>query len=183
MEGTVVRPARAADAAQIALVHVRSWQAAYRGLLPQSYLDGLDPAQRVTRWRLALSAAPVSRGGVLVADDGEQLLGFVDYSASRDADISRDGDTGRAQVGEVNALYLLPAAWGRGVGRLLMEAALARLTQAGFAQATLWVLDTNARARRFYAAGGWSADGAVKCDDSRGFPITQLRYRKSLSPA
>jgi GNAT superfamily N-acetyltransferase len=111
------------------------------------------------------------------------LLGFVDYSASRDDDTRRDGDAGPAPVGEVNALYLLPAAWGRGVGRLLMEAALARLTQAGFAQATLWVLDTNARARRFYAAGGWSADGAVKRDDSRGFPITQLRYRKSLIPA
>jgi ribosomal protein S18 acetylase RimI-like enzyme len=176
MDGTVIRPARTADAAQIALVHVRSWQGAYRGLLPQSYLDGLDPAQRATRWQLALAAPRLSRSGVLVADDGGKLLGFVDYSASRDGDADRD------QVGEVNALYLVPAAWGGGAGRLLMDAALARLTAAGFAQATLWVLDTNARARRFYDAGGWSADGAVKHDDSRGFPIRQLRYRKSLAP-
>jgi GNAT superfamily N-acetyltransferase len=176
MEGTVIRPARAADAAQIALVHVRSWQGAYHGLLPQSYLDGLDPAQRASRWRLALATPRLIRAGVLVAEAGGKLLGFVDYSASR------DGDADREQVGEVNALYLEPAAWGSGAGRLLMDAALARLTAAGFAQATLWVLDSNARARRFYDAGGWTADGAVKHDDSRGFPIRQLRYRKSLLP-
>ena len=107
---------------------------------------------------------------------GGKLVGFVDYSASR------DGDADREQVGEVNALYLEPEAWGSGAGRLLMDAALARLTAAGFAQATLWVLDSNARARRFYEAGGWTADGAVKHDDSRGFPIRQVRYRKSLVP-
>ena len=55
MERTVIRAARAADAEQIALVHVWSWQSAYRGLMPQAPLDGLDPAQRVGRWELVLA--------------------------------------------------------------------------------------------------------------------------------
>jgi ribosomal protein S18 acetylase RimI-like enzyme len=174
MEGTVIRAARGTDAAQIAVVHVQSWQGAYRGLLPQPYLDGLDPAQRVGRWERLLAEAGVGRTGVLVAEDGGALLGFASYSPSRD----RDANPGR--VGEVSAIYLLPNAWGQGVGRRLMDAALAGLAEAGFAQVTLWVLDSNVRARRFYEAGGWSADGAVQLDESRGFPITQVRYRRSL---
>jgi hypothetical protein len=62
-----------------------------------------------------------------------------------------------------------------------MNAALGRLAEAGFTEATLWALDSNVRARRFYEAGGWSADGALKNDESRGFPMTEVRYHKSLS--
>jgi GNAT superfamily N-acetyltransferase len=173
MDGTVIRSARVADAAQIAVVHVRSWQGAYRGLLPQAYLDGLDADQRVGRWERSLAGAG-GRAGVLVADAGGTLLGFVSYSPSRDSDM------GQGLAGEIGAIYLLPSAWSKGVGRRLMNAALTCLAAADFAQVTLWVLDSNVRARRFYEAGGWSADGAQKLDESRGFPISQVRYRRSL---
>ena len=36
-----LRPAEPDDAMEVARVHVRSWQAGYRGLLPDAYLDGL----------------------------------------------------------------------------------------------------------------------------------------------
>ena len=175
MDGTVIRAARVADAAQIAVVHVRSWQGAYRGLLPQAYLDGLDPAQRVGRWERSLAEGEAGHAGVLVADDGGALLGFASYSSSRDS----DADPG--WVGEIGAIYLLPSVWGNGVGRRLMDAALLCLAEAEFVQVTLWVLDSNVRARRFYAAGGWFADGTQKLDESRGFPIAQVRYRRSLT--
>jgi len=51
-----------------------------------------------------------------------------------------------------------------------MSSALTHLADAGYVQAALWVLDSNARARRFYAKGGWAEDGTVKQDDSYGFP-------------
>ena len=41
-----IRPATLADTEGIGLAHVRSWQSAYRGKMPQDYLDGLDPAVR-----------------------------------------------------------------------------------------------------------------------------------------
>ena len=173
MDGTVIREARVADVPQIAVVHVRSWQGAYRGLLPQVYLDGLHPAQRVEQWERLL--AEVNDGvGVLVADEGGDLLGFVAYSASR------DGDVAPRRVGEIDAIYLRPSAWGQGIGRRLMRAGLARLAAAKFEQATLWVLDSNVRARRFYEAGGWVADGARKVDESHGFPIAEVRYQRAL---
>jgi ribosomal protein S18 acetylase RimI-like enzyme len=169
-----IRAARMKDIPEIAAVHVRSWQAAYRGLLPQAYLDGLDPSQRIGQWERSLSAADWSDGGTLVADAGGRLPGFVSYGPARDD----DADSRRA--GEIYAIYLVPAAWDEGIGRQLMAAALDRLGEAGFDQVTLWVLDSNARARRFYEAGGWLADGAAKRDDSFGVPMTEVRYRRSL---
>jgi GNAT superfamily N-acetyltransferase len=202
MDGTIIRAAHVDDAAHIAVVHARSWQGAYQGLLPQAYLDGLDPAQRVGRWERSLAEVDAghagadagraddagrtgdagragvedraARAGILVADVAGDLLGFASYSPSRDS----DADPGR--VGEIGAIYLLPSAWGKGIGRQLMDATLACLATAGFTQVTLWVLDSNVRARRFYEAGGWSADGGQKLDESRGFPITQVRYRRSF---
>jgi GNAT superfamily N-acetyltransferase len=174
MGGVDIRAARMQDVPQIAVVHVRSWQAAYRGLLPQAYLDALDPAQRVSQWERIVPAAGRAGGGTLVAEAGGRLCGFVSYGPAR------DDDAGSRRAGEIYAIYLTPAAWGEGTGRQLMAAALGRLGEAGFGEVILWVLDSNARARRFYEAGGWLDDGAVKHDDSFGVPVTEVRYRRSL---
>ncbi len=61
-----------------------------------------------------------------------------------------------------------------------MATAVAELVRLGYANAILWVLDTNDRARRFYALAGWEQDGANKTDGSRGFDITEVRYRTTL---
>jgi ribosomal protein S18 acetylase RimI-like enzyme len=169
-----IRPARMEDVLEIAAVHVRSWQAAYRGLLPQAYLDGLDLGQRIGQWERSLSAADWSHGRTLVVDAGGRLSGFVSYGPAR------DDDAGSRRAAEIYAIYLVPAAWDKGIGRQLMAAALGRLGEAGFDQVILWVLDSNVRARRFYEAGGWLADGVAKRDDSLGVPMTEMRYRRPL---
>ena len=50
MSDVVIRLAVGSDGSQIGLVHVRTWQATYRGLLPQPFLDGLDAAKRRKYW-------------------------------------------------------------------------------------------------------------------------------------
>jgi GNAT superfamily N-acetyltransferase len=174
MSEPAVRPATVADADEIAAVHVRSWQAAYRGLMPQEYLDGLDPALRAERWRRNLAAADWSRSGVLVVTAGAGIAGFAGYWPTRDE------DDDPARTGEVTAIYLHPHAWGQGLGRQLMTATLQNLAGAGYRDATLWVLRDNVRARRFYAGAGWAGDGAAKTDDSDGFPLLEVRYRRPL---
>ncbi|MDR0342291.1 MAG: GNAT family N-acetyltransferase [Nocardiopsaceae bacterium] len=169
-----IRPARDDDAAQLGVVHVLSWQAAYRGLLPQDFLDGLDPARRARYWERALGEAADQRYGLLVADAGDRLAGFAHFCPSRDEDADP------ARTGELSSIYLLPESWGRGVGRQLMAAALAGLARAGYGQATLWVLDSNDRARRFYRVAGWAVDGAVKEEEGPGFTLTEVRYRRPL---
>jgi ribosomal protein S18 acetylase RimI-like enzyme len=61
-----------------------------------------------------------------------------------------------------------------------MAEAVRRLSDAGFREATLWVLETNDRARRFYEAVGWSLDGQRRVDESYGFALAEVRYRRSL---
>ena len=169
-----VRQARAGDAKAIAAVHVRSWQAAYRGMMRQDYLDGLDPAQREALWDSVLAENAWPRAGVLVLEDQATVAGFASFCPTRDQ------DEDPARVAEITAIYLMPITWGIGAGRQLMTAALDVLAAADYRQATLWVLDSNWRARRFYHAGGWQADGTVKTDDRRGFPLTEVRYRRLL---
>jgi GNAT superfamily N-acetyltransferase len=89
-------------------------------------------------------------------------------------------DDGREPIGEVAAIYLASDSWGKGFGRELMNAALAHLSGAGYVQATLWVLDTNCRARSFYEKAGFTVDGAVKLDDRGSFELREVRYRRSL---
>jgi RimJ/RimL family protein N-acetyltransferase len=172
----LVRAAQVEDVAQIADVHVRSWQAAYAGLMPQSYLDSLSPAQRVPGWTRTIQDRDASRGGTLVAtENGDRVVGFAHIRECRDDDCAPD------RVGEVWAIYLEPRVWGTGAGRALMTAALGLLTELGYLQVTLWVLDGNARARRFYEAAGFHPDGAVKEDDRSGFALCEVRYRKELA--
>ena len=158
----------------IAIVHVRSWQAAYRGLVPQDYLDSLDAEQRRPVWERIVGEAEWPRAGTLVAEEGKNVVGFASICPAR------DDDKEPANAGELAAIYLLPEAWGKGLGRELMISALSALSDAGFGEATLWVLDTNSRARRFYEAAGWHADGAVKQDARRGFVLNEVRYRRAL---
>ncbi len=167
-----VRPARVSDAEALAIIHVRAWQAAYRRLVPQEYLDGLDPTQRQEGWERRIRSAQPPAGTSVLEHDVEGVIGFVNVSPSRDQ------DTDPVVVGEINAVYLLPEHWRRGGGTILMNAALRRLADAGFREAVLWVLETNEAARRFYEGGGWQADGSVKADDSRGFPLVEVRYRR-----
>ena len=88
--------------------------------------------------------------------------------------------TAQSPSARVAAIYLSSDSWGKGFGRELMNAALAHLAGAGYSHVTLWVLDTNARARAFYAKAGFTADGAVKVDDRGSFQLREVRYRRPL---
>ncbi|MBK1784539.1 GNAT family N-acetyltransferase [Prauserella cavernicola] len=163
------RPAGPADAGAIGRVHVNSWRSAYAGLP----LQGLSITQRQDRWRELLVGDEL-RANVLVLVDGGSVVGFACAGPSRDADA-------RPDTGELMSLYLDPAAWGRGFGRMLHDDALALLRSAGNRTATLWVLNSNARARRFYEKAGWRADGATKMDTiAGGPPLTEVRYAGAL---
>ncbi len=170
-----VRAATAADAVAIATIHVRSWQAAYRGLLPQSYLDGLDPLERREQWETILEDRRWPGTGTLVLVEDDIVIGFAAISASRDDDVDRFA------VGELQTLYLTPGVWRRGGGSLLLLAVQSHLGRAGFTEASAWVLETNARARTFYEQHHWRFDGTSKPHDWGTFTVTDVRYRVSLA--
>ncbi|MFB7452384.1 GNAT family N-acetyltransferase [Streptomyces sp. NPDC056194] len=168
-----IREALPEDAAALAAAHVRSWRAAYRGLVPAPYLDALDVDERAGVWRSRLTAP--DRPSVLVAtgDDGR----ITAFSCFRPWP---DGEFTPGSTAELAALYALPEVWGAGVGRALMSATTEALVAAGFRTAALWVFAGNARGRRFYEAAGWRPDGTAVREETGGRVLEELRYRRDL---
>lgn len=167
------RDATLDDASAIGRIHVAAWRAAYAGEMPAAFLAGLDPAVSQRRWEQGFHAARWPNG-IIVVEADRRVAGFCVISPSRDADAAAD-------TGEVVAINLDPTAWRRGLGTELLREALSRLAARGYVQATLWVLERNARARAFYEANGWRADGAEKVERQlTGFPLHEVRYRIAL---
>ena len=162
-----VRLATADDADGIARVQERGWQGPYRHIFPREKLDRggfIDPE----RWRTRL-ATPPPGWTTLVAEAGE-VVGFASVGPSRD----------EQAIGELYAIYVDPDAWDTGAGRALIERAERQLDEE-YDEATLWVLEDNARARRFYEIAGWSPDGAVKENAWFDVSVIEVRYRKSFA--
>jgi ribosomal protein S18 acetylase RimI-like enzyme len=165
-----IREADPKDARAIAEIHVRSWQAAYRGQLTDDYLDGLKVEDRLEQHRQALEAPGEHR--TWIAEDGG-VVGFAVTGPSQDADADD-------RTGELYAVYVDPGSFGHGVGKALCDRALADLRERGFRTATLWVLETNAGARRFYEREGWAADGLTTSERVDCEMRPTLRFRIGL---
>lgn len=162
-------------------VHIAAWQVAYRGLMPDDFLEGLDGAVRGGRWHGALSAGPGE--GRYQEGELEGLALVVEGDDGEVAGISVVGPPRRSEppsVGELWMINLDPGAWGMGLGRALLAAATEALRTMGFEEAVLWVLSGNVRARRFYERAGWEPDGAQHEDRTRGFEVIEVRYRRAL---
>ncbi len=170
METLTVRTANAEDAIEVAEVHVRAWKSAYRGLLPDTYLDSLQAQERADRYTFASSDPDAPR--TLLASSEGRVRGFASFGPARDEDTPG--------AGELYALYVDPAIWRRGVGRALMERVDIDLRATGASEAILWVLVGNERAERFYRAGGWRSDGRRRTEDFWGVTAEVIRYRRPL---
>jgi ribosomal protein S18 acetylase RimI-like enzyme len=164
-----VRAAGVNDAVPIAHVHIESWRAAYRGLMTDDLLAGLDLGQRVMLWRRILSTA---EWPTLVVEDEGAVVGFCHLCPARDTDLD-------SRVwAELAAIHVDPTTWGRGCGRLLCEQAIAEVRGRGATSMAVWVLEGNAAARRFYEGRGFTTDGARKTDEASG--LLEIRYVKEL---
>jgi GNAT superfamily N-acetyltransferase len=192
----VIRAASAADAAQIAAVQREAWFAAYEGIIPTEIIDRITAPDNGARVRQTFRTRPWQHVRVAVADDqatpgplGEAaasgIVGYASFGPETDVlsapwphPLTTDGEDG--SVAELYALYVRPAWWSTGTGRLLMEQVLARTSQAGYQSITLWVLRDNRRARRFYERAGFAPDGATNVLDRLG-RVAELRYRRTLN--
>jgi GNAT superfamily N-acetyltransferase len=166
-----IRKATFEDAAAIAGVHVMSWQAAYKGIMPDQFLNELSVEARSALWQKSLQAGNLS---VLVACAGAAIAGWIAFGACRDAD--KD-----STWAEVEALYVLPEFWSNGIGERLGNSACQLLRDAGYSFVSIWVLSENHRARAFYERIGFAHDDSSKVVRIGGVPLTEMRYHCALS--
>jgi GNAT superfamily N-acetyltransferase len=169
---TTIRTMTEDDVPAVSELRVRGWQWAYAGIVPQSYLDAMDPAEDAARRREFFTASAGRVENVLAVADGA-VVGWASFGPYRgEPDDTRDG--------ELYALYLRPDWVGRGVGRALTEAVAERSARRGRRRLLVWVLVGNPRARRFYAAAGFVPDGAVTSDVYDGVTLEELRCVRDL---
>lgn len=183
MDSVRLREATLDDARGIAVVHVDSWRAAYRGLLADDLLAGLQVEHRTKNWTrwltTSLAGLPTDSSAnvhhrLLVAEEPRRgIIGWTAFGAGR--------DDGYEQVGELAALYVHPDYWSRRIGHALLTRAEKELRSAGWQQAYLWVLRGNSRAIRFYERHGWQSDGGEKTvETADGHRFDELRHYRVL---
>ncbi len=154
----VVRPARPDEAEALFRVQREASLAGFGHIYPPDRYPFPDDAIRA-RWRHALESDETR---VLVAERDGVILGLA------------------AWRGEwLDGLYVVPEAWGNGIAARLHDDALRAIAATGKAMARLWVLEDNARARRFYERRGWHLDGSDRVVPFPPHPL-DLGYTKEL---
>ncbi|HVR31912.1 MAG TPA: GNAT family N-acetyltransferase [Acidimicrobiia bacterium] len=173
------RSASPSDTPSIASLHVRSFVATYDHLPETRRAAGEHEGEWEAVWSRRLGVASDDHT-TLVATTGNEIVGFVYIGPSPDPD-----DDPR-RVGQILSIHVDPASTGRGVGRALMAEAIRTLRTDGYRTASLWVVDTNTRAKDFYERLGWQHDGArntqrLSIDAKTGDEVEVVRYRLPLA--
>ena len=140
-----------------AYVHYKSWHETYTDLIDAEYMKTVTPEKcerNAFRWK----------DNIIVAKDGDKVIGFVGYGAYRDNTLPG--------YGEVFGIYVLEEYHGKKVGYGLMNAALDKLSD--YPKIALWVLKGNDKAIRFYERYGFRFDGTEQ-EVVLGTPNTELR--------
>ncbi|WP_425147018.1 N-acetyltransferase family protein [Deinococcus sp.] len=165
-----IRPVKAQELDALTALARETYRAAYAHDMPQPALD----------WHLEtyLSRSRTEemmwRDVVLVAANGVQLAGFVQFGAAEHA------DSGLAEV-EIRRLYLLSAFQNQGTGARLMAAALAHPQLQGARRVLVGVWHTNMAAQRFYARFGFVQVGEkpywTQAGDTAGADLLLVRVQ------
>ncbi|MDE6608262.1 MAG: GNAT family N-acetyltransferase [Lachnospiraceae bacterium] len=152
-----VREMTADDFDQVRSLYISGWQNAFKGIVPQDYLDNMN----LDEW-----APPLD--GAYVLTDGKNILGTSSVSPARDA--SFDG------WGEIISVYVLPELVGHGYGHILFEAVKEKLLERGYDQIYLTVFEDNMRARIFYEKHHFSWNQERIPVNVGGRDLIELRY-------
>lgn len=154
---THIRKMTSDDTEKVRQIYTSGWQNAFRGIVPQAYLDNLN----LNGWTPPLA-------GAYVITDEEKILGTSSISSARDEDFQG--------WGEIISIYVLPEVIGQGCGHLLFEFVKEKLLELNYAQIYLKVFEENFRARKFYEQHGFSWNNQRLLVKIAGKDIIELRY-------
>lgn len=172
MKNLFVREAEVKDAHEIAKIHVKTWQCAYKGIIPDSYLNELSVKKKTEGWRERLSNKK-SESKTYVVELNNKVVGFVSVGPCRDNDLP-------SNVGELWSIYVDQNNIGKGIGTLLHNSALDYLRNLKFQEAILWVITLNEKTRKWYESKGWKVEGKTAVDSMEDFTLHKTRYKIHL---
>ena len=166
-----VRPAEPGDAEAMVQLTASGWRSAYRGMVPDSYIERLP----ISGWRHDIAAGLRSPDG-----DSFTWIADVDGSSAGYCFVAAPGreEPEESRVAELVAIYVDPSRWGQGLGRALMVSSLEEAARRGYEEIVLWTFERNQRARAFYDQLGWDDVGQRRPHRASG--AATLRFRRSL---
>lgn len=160
-----IRPATRDDVPAIARVHIESWRTTYAGLLPDDLLANLSVERRERGWNNYFDAAD-SRDCLFVAEVDRQIVGFANGGEERQGNPDYRG--------ELNAIYLLQAYQGQGIGRALVRPIVQHLVDQGYTTMLIWVVAGNPACRFYEALGGKPVDTRTESIGSQA--VEEIAY-------
>ena len=176
-----VREMTAADIDDVSALRVRSWQSAYDGLMPRSYLAAMSTEEDAAARRELFAKADGTITNLVAERPDGTITGWAALGPYRPQGPHGQGESDDGA--ELYALYALPELIGTGIGRALMSVCLDRAVERGFPRILLWVVRGNTRARRFYERAGFTLDGAEDTYDIEGTAVPTVRYVRTLVSA
>ncbi|WAT91340.1 GNAT family N-acetyltransferase [Vibrio parahaemolyticus] len=102
--GYTVRNAVREEAAQIAKIHVDSWQVAYKGLMPQSYIEQFTIERRERMWTRVMTEQLAQ---LIVVEKQGEIVGFLSYELPN--------HTSEDKTALVTCCYVSPLHYGQGL--------------------------------------------------------------------
>jgi ribosomal protein S18 acetylase RimI-like enzyme len=138
------------DAQEVATFHTDCWREAYRGLVPQAYLDRVTVADREVRWRDRLTSE-IRR--TILARAAHVLVGVVSWGETEAPGLP---------ALELMSLYVAASHRSRGLADQLLAGSI------GSDPAHLLVFAGNLRAQTFYRRNGFMTDGHREIDADTG---------------
>lgn len=159
MEIRYIKPAD--DRLAISRIYEESWKYAYKGIVPQDYLDSIPEGQWVSHIEQG------NRKNLVMVQEGI-IIGTSGFGKSRMAEMNG--------FGEIISLYFLPEYMGKGYGRLLLQAVVSELKKMGFSKMFLWVLEENQNARHFYEKCGFVQTERYLLSDIGGKVLKEVQY-------
>jgi ribosomal protein S18 acetylase RimI-like enzyme len=153
-----IQPATRADISAIAELHANSWRLAYRGAFSGEYLASEADGDRLQFWEERLNS-PAPNQCVLLLTCGSQLVGFVCLFTLHHPEFGSF----------LNNLHVAESHLGQSYGARLMLAARERFEMhSPNVPIYLFVLESNARARRFYMRFGATFSGTSQWEPPGG---------------
>lgn len=145
-----IRKAVVTDASAIATINIKTWKVAYKGIIPQVYLDSLSINDKIPRWAKAINDLKKNRRELFVAEifnlNGSEIVGFSMGGPSHFEDFKIDGD--------LHAIYVLPKYWKQGIGTLLFNAVIKFFISMKYKTMIIWALKENSACNFYKKLGG-----------------------------
>ncbi len=138
--------------------------------MPNDYIDGYTVSSRITEWQQTLDS---QAGTVVVADNGDHVVGFMSYHHHPECN----------DTVELDKLYLCPSVYGQRLGSRLLDYLEKDALNNKKSVVSLYVLDSNESAIQFYSKHGFEFSQDFVSEEFQGTTIIDLQMTKPLKPS